>query len=266
MTTSDDQDRGPMSGRSEIELDNPVWWALAGSQQHLGRSARLAGRFDPEISPFGAMAGVPTDSAWADLAAVTGPGGLVVLARPEEEDLPIPPGWAVEWHGHGIQMVGHRVATTSAPSPRSGSEHPDPAERVLEPLGPEDAADMLALVTETRPGPFLQRTVEFGGYLGVRSGGRLIAMAGERLRLPGHTEISAVATEPAHRRQGLAELLVRAVAAGIAGRGNTPFLHVSATNTGAVRLYEAMGFVERRRMDFRLLRAPGTRPHDPPQG
>jgi predicted GNAT family acetyltransferase len=94
----------------------------------------------------------------------------------------------------------------------------------------------------------------------------LIAMAGERLRLPGHTEISAVATDPAHRRQGLAELLVRAVAAGIAGRGNTPFLHVSATNTGAVRLYEAMGFVERRRMDFRLLRAPGTRPHDPPQG
>ncbi len=254
-----------MSRRSESELDNPVWWALTGPQKHLGRSTPLAGRFDPEISPFGAIAGVPTESAWADLAAITGSGGLVVLARPEEEDLSIPAGWTVEWHGPGIQMVGDRVAAGSGPSPRSASVLPDPAERVLQPLGSADASDMLALVAETRPGPFLERTVEFGGYLGVRSGGRLIAMAGERLRFPGHAEISAVATDPTHRRQGLAELLVRAVAAGIAGRGETPFLHAAATNTGAIRLYEAMGFAERRRLDFRLLRAPGTGEHDAPQ-
>ena len=68
---------------------------------------------------------------------------------------------------------------------------------------------MLVLVAEAQPGPFLARTIEFGGYLGIRSQGRLIAMAGQRLRPPGYTEISAVATDPGHRRQGLAELLVR---------------------------------------------------------
>ena len=115
---------------------------------------------------------------------------------------------------------------------------------------------MLALVGETRPGPFLSRTVEFGGYLGIRREGRLIAMAGERLRLVGFTEISAVATHPDHRRQGLAELLVRSVADAIIGRDETPFLHVAVDNAAAIRLYQSMGFVQRRTVSFVIVQAP----------
>jgi predicted GNAT family acetyltransferase len=101
---------------------------------------------------------------------------------------------------------------------------------------------MLALVAETEPGPFLARTVELGNYLGIRRGGALVAMAGERFHLDGWTEISAVCTRPDHRGQGLAAQLMGALIAGIQRRSERAFLHVMSTNTGAIRLYEALGF------------------------
>ena len=62
---------------------------------------------------------------------------------------------------------------------------------------------MLALAAATEPGPFLPETIRMGRYFGTRSrDGRLMAMAGERLRLNGFTEISAVCTHPDFRGQG----------------------------------------------------------------
>jgi ribosomal protein S18 acetylase RimI-like enzyme len=127
-------------------------------------------------------------------------------------------------------------------------------------LGAHDVPDMLALVERTRPGPFLPRTVELGTYLGIRRGGQLIAMAGERLHPPGWTEISAVCTDAAYRGRGLGSRLVRAVAAGIKERGETPFLHTAAANTGAIGLYESLGFRLRRTTRFTGVRVPRERP------
>ncbi len=96
-----------------------------------------------------------------------------------------------------------------------------------------------------------------GRYVGVRDdSGRLVAMAGERLRLPGFTEVSAVCTAPEARGRGLAELLVRDVAARIVERGDQPILHVAASNAGAIRLYERLGFVVRRPVVFHGYRTP----------
>jgi predicted GNAT family acetyltransferase len=114
------------------------------------------------------------------------------------------------------------------------------------------------LVRATRPGPFLARTVELGGYLGIRREGRLVAMAGERLRPPGWAEISAVCTAADYRGQGLGTRLVLAVAAGIRDRGEIPFMHTAADNVNAIRLYEALGFVHRRTTVFRAARVPAT--------
>ncbi|MFD8820089.1 GNAT family N-acetyltransferase, partial [Streptomyces sp. NPDC059627] len=125
-------------------------------------------------------------------------------------------------------------------------------------LGPDDVPDILDLVARTEPGPVRTRTVEMGAYLGIRHHGRLIAMAGERLRLPGWTEISAVCTDPEHQGRGLATRLVRAVAAGIRERGDTPFLHAAPGNANAIRLYESIGFTERLRTRTLLVRSPGT--------
>jgi ribosomal protein S18 acetylase RimI-like enzyme len=124
------------------------------------------------------------------------------------------------------------------------------------PLGEADVPEMLDLVARTRPGPFRPRTVETGSYVGFRRGGELVAMAGERMSLPGWTEISAVCTDPGHRGQGLAGRLVRHVAAGIGARGDTPFLHAASANPGAIRLYESLGFTPRRPTVFRLATPP----------
>ncbi len=124
-------------------------------------------------------------------------------------------------------------------------------------LGDADVEDMLDLVRLARPGPFLPRTIEFGGYLGIRRDGALVAMTGERLRPSGWVEISAVATHPEHRGQGLAGVLVRRVVAGVHSRGERPFLHAAADNIEAIRLYRELGFSVRRETRFVIARAPG---------
>ncbi len=124
------------------------------------------------------------------------------------------------------------------------------------PLGQADVQEMLDLARRTKPGPFLPRTVEMGTCPGIRRGGALVAMAGERLHPPGWTEISAVCTDEAWRGRGLASRLVLAIVAGIRARGELPFLHAVATNVNAIRLYEELGFRLRRYTVFSVARAP----------
>jgi predicted GNAT family acetyltransferase len=129
----------------------------------------------------------------------------------------------------------------------------------LETLGDADVDAMLALVGRTKPGPFARRTHELGTYLGVYDDlAGLVAMAGERLRVPGATEISAVCTDPGVRGRGLATRLVLALAAGIRARGELPILHASADNTTAIRLYEQLGFRLRAEPSFVAVRAPSS--------
>lgn len=113
---------------------------------------------------------------------------------------------------------------------------------------------MGALATLTEPGPFFARTHTLGGFIGVRIDGRPAAMAGERMRFPGHVEVSGVCTHPDFRGQGLAWRLSAAVAADIQQRGDTPFLHAWTTNTAAISLYEGLGFVVRTRVHVAVLR------------
>ena len=127
----------------------------------------------------------------------------------------------------------------------------------IEPLAPADVPAMQALVELTRPGPFGTRTIEMGRYLGIKQDGRLVAMAGERMHLPGFTEISAVCTAEQARGRGLAAALTAHVADAVWARGEQPFLHVAGHNITAKRVYERIGFTVRRTTDFVVLRPPG---------
>ncbi|MFF4010266.1 GNAT family N-acetyltransferase [Streptomyces sp. NPDC001717] len=221
-------------------LDNPVWAALTGPHRAFAEygPAGLAARYAQDASPFAALADPADPRAWADLAALAGPDeGVWVTGL-----LTPPPGWETVMTIPGVQMDGRAVRAEAAPG----------AVR----LGRGDVPEMLELVELTRPGPFMDRTVELGTYLGIRQEGRLVAMAGERMRPTGWSEISAVCTHPEFRGRGLAAGLIRAVAAAARERGDVPFLHAAAENTGAVRLYESMGFTLRRRPDFVGLRTP----------
>jgi predicted GNAT family acetyltransferase len=141
-----------------------------------------------------------------------------------------------------VQMVSENTA---------GADDPEAIR-----LGPDDVPEMAALVRETNPGPFLSRTVELGDYYGIRRGGQLVAMAGERLHAEGWTEISAVCTAPDHRGQGIASRLVRAVIMGIERRSERAFLHTGTTNTAAINLYDALGFSVRRRLTITVISPP----------
>jgi predicted GNAT family acetyltransferase len=120
-------------------------------------------------------------------------------------------------------------------------------------LSDADAPEMLALAKLTEPGPFLTRTHAMGAFIGIRIGGRLAAMAGERFRFPGFTEVSGVCTHPDFRGRGLARQLSAAVAAGIEARGERPFLHAWKTNHTAIGLYESLGFELRTEVNVAVL-------------
>lgn len=225
---------------SPSPLDNAVWHALGGPLAAFAEGDGRARRFRPDVAPFGAIDDPADPAAWDGLRTLFGASSVAPLFRPP---LTPPAGWTTVMRWPCWQMV--------APA-----DLPAPAVQGLTVLGTADREAMLALTEATRPGPFLQRTHELGHYVGVRAGGRLIAMAGERLRVPGATEISAVCTDPAHQRRGLAAALVRVLVARIQARGETAFLHVATDNVPALRVYDALGFVRRASIEAIALRAP----------
>ncbi|AWT41474.1 MULTISPECIES: GNAT family N-acetyltransferase [Streptomyces] len=220
-------------------LDNPALASLTGPHARFAERRGRVLRYPVDVSPWLALPDEPDADDWADLAALAGPGAEVPLPGYRG---PVPANWEVTQRIDGVQFVDDGLA--AAPDPEAVR------------LGPADVPEMTDLVARTRPGPFLPRTIELGTYLGIRREGRLVAMAGERLHPPGWTEISAVCTDPAARGQGLATRLILAVAHGIRERGETPFLHTSAANRDAIRLYESLGFRLRRRTAFLAARAP----------
>lgn len=206
-------------------LDRPVWTALTGRQAEFAAGDAHALRYRPEINILAAAAD-DSPQALAALAALVPPGGKI--ATVEVAETQIPSGLTVAKQAMLVQMLAER------PAP------PEPVDYLD--LGDADAPEMVALATLTEPGPFVEATHRLGAFIGVRVDGQLVAMAGERMRAPGLTEVSAVCTHPDWRGRGYAGKLMRVVMARIVERGDTPFLHSYATNAGAIALYEKLGF------------------------
>jgi ribosomal protein S18 acetylase RimI-like enzyme len=212
----------------EALLDNPVYASLCGAHARLAQVRGRVRRYPADVAPFLALPLPPSAQDWRDAAELVAPGTFVAGLYGGAE---LPDGWRVARAFDLAQMIEERVTGV------------DCAEAIA--LGADDVPEMLELVAQTEPGPFLSRTIELGDYLGIRREGALVAMAGERFRPDGWTEISAVCTTPDHRGRGLASALVGALIARIQRRSERAFLHVMRTNTGAIRLYEALGFRQR---------------------
>lgn len=218
-------------------LDRPVWNALNMGWSDLALGDARALRLDPDYGPFGAAADFSAPSLKA-LAALVPAGEQVWTAETEESNLP--PGLTVLRTAQLHQMVLEDL-------------HPLETGADIIPLVESDAEAMMALAHLTEPGPFFTRTNRLGDFVGVKQGGRLVAMAGERMKLDGFTEVSGVCTHPDHRGHGYAGALMSVVAQKIIARGETPFLHSYSTNTGAIALYERLGFVLRRQVTVTML-------------
>lgn len=220
-------------------LLNVVFAALQSRHAHLAEGEGRALRYLDAVAPFAGVPDDPTEQDWYDLATLVHRTGGALLHR---EPGALPAAWGAD---HGIDLHRMKVVQFSGAELSTGGAHAGGPE--IRELTIDDVPAMSDLVERTRPGPFRERTIELGGYLGIWRDGALAAMAGERFSAPaddgrGWTEVSALCTDPAFRGQGLATSLIRAVAARIRARGDEVFLHVVDTNTGAVALYEQIGF------------------------
>jgi len=236
-------------------LDNPIWQALTTTHAGLAETCDEACKFPSEVS---ILAGFPqpTPENFASLATLLTPEESVGLFLQHLPDPP--PSWNVVSTAPLLQML---CENASLSLPRRSPSTPEFIE-----LAQSDVPEMLALTKLTKPGPFGARTREMGDYLGIRCGGTLVAMAGERLRLPGYTEISAVCTHPHHLGNGYASALMVELIHRICRRDELPFLHVRPENTRAIQVYERLGFKKRTSFHYVVLRLqaeqdlPGTSP------
>ena len=215
-------------------LDNPVWHALNSHHRPLAIWGKIAARYQPETLMAAAMSEYNT-AEFNDLKKLVETHEIIGVMGTSPQ---AGPAWEIAQTFHVPQMICKELKPT------------EPVHAV--PLTSEDVPEMLALVALAQPGPFLQRTIEMGQYLGIRQDGQLVAMAGERLHLPGFCEISAVCTHPDYRGRGYGSALTTRVANAILARGEVPFLHV--VNEAAARLYEKLGFRFRKEIPVAVLK------------
>lgn len=220
-------------------LDAVIWQALTGVQQSLAHGNERARRYPAAVAPFAATVDTEPASFRALLALIGGDDSIALFTTEEVE---LPSAFSVVRRDVLDQMV---LEDASACGVQPGA--------AIVPLAAADVPEMLALTSVTQPGPFGPRTIELGRYIGIRHEGVLAAMAGERMRLDGFTEISAVCVQPAYRGRGFAVDLVRSLVSSIAGRSEIPFLHVFSSNHAAIALYRKLGFTLRRRMHLAVL-------------
>lgn len=220
-------------------LDNPIWHALSTAHVHFSEGDGLAKRYQTNIGPLSGMKDTSPE-AYQSLAQLLGPDDIAVLFL---TDLPTPP--------DSLRLIRcfpmHQMICLSPPQITE-------KDFAIEPLGTADVAEMVRLAEATEPGPFRRRTIELGGYRGIRVDGRLASMTGQRCGLNDFTEVSAVCTWPEFRGRGYAKALVSTVANRVFEQNKTPFLGVREDNVGAVHVYEKVGFKIRRSLHVTVLK------------
>lgn len=219
-------------------LDRPVWGALTSRQSYLSEGGTLARRYQRGIIPFAATASDDPDSMEALSDLLRDDETLMVV---QADTIVLPPRTAATFTARLVQMVADRPP-------------PQPADEKIERLSEKDAQQMLDLAVLTKPGPFSLRAGELGEFWGVKRESRLVAMAGERMKQDGFSELSGVCSHPDVRGQGLGRRLSVFVASRIQARGDTPFLHAWETNHAAIGLYESIGFRLRTTLNLAVIR------------
>lgn len=225
-------------------LDRPAWSALTTRHAALAEGGDLARRYQPSIVPFASARDESTESVAALGALAHSEAGLAII---QADEIVLPPRCEAALTAFGVQMVLERTP-------------PKVSDARIERLGQADAQAMLDLATLTKPGPFTLRAQALGEFFGVKENGRLVAMAGERMKLDGFTEVSGVCVHPDFQGRGLARLLSVFTVHHVLARGETPYLHAFASNERAIGLYESIGFQLRTMMHVALIRAENPYP------
>lgn len=221
-------------------LDNAIWEALSSHQQYLNAGDDQLKYFPKEVSPLFALQNWdPSDHDVLEKEIPADRSFFVLIAK----EIIIPDTMHVQLTLPLYQMVATRTVTTQH------AHH-----SIMRKLTDEDIPQMLELTAKTKPGPFGNRTIEFGHYYGIFEGELLVSMAGQRLQTNDFTEVSAICTDPAHLGKGYAAALTQQVCSCIYETGKTPFLHVRQDNISAIKLYKKLGFEIRADIYFAIFK------------
>jgi GNAT superfamily N-acetyltransferase len=221
-----------MSFPEHIKLDNPAWYSLQETHHYFAIGNHEIKFYRPDICPFGGLA---TDKAdFSDfLRHEKRLQSFFVIGNtlPESEEI------IGEYELVCLQML--------CPVPPSYAI----TERVTV-LTEQHKEQLTALVNLVQPGYFLEGTRHMGDYFGIFKENKLVAVTGERMKMKDYTEISAVVTHPDFTGRGFARQLVAYTACKIFRENKLPYLHVAAENSVAIRLYQSLGFVLRKKISF----------------
>lgn len=222
-----------------MPLNNPIYQALISREAHFNIGNAAVAFFPENLAPFIGL------SNWSHEQQKQ----LLIQA-------PAHRSWFVI-HQEPFSFIDNFQTVFSIPlfqmmCPKLST--PPPSKEPLKPLGKEHIEEMIALTSLTKPGPFLQRTIEFGNYHGIFREGKLVAMGGERMHIDHFTEISAICTHPDYRGHGYGAQLVHFLSKQILEKGETPFLHVRIDNKNAIEVYEKMGYQIRTEMFFAIFK------------
>ncbi|HEY9679138.1 MAG TPA: GNAT family N-acetyltransferase [Drouetiella sp.] len=222
---------------AENQLDNPIWTALTTRHVEISEGTEIGKRYLPSFTTLAGFA-EQSDAAYHALHSVMQPKQRIGVFWLDK--LVVPSIFDLAAQDRVTQMVcaGLKECKTFP----------------MEVLTTDDVPEMKALVLLTQPGPFAERTIEFGTFLGIKIDGKIAAMAGRRMKLPGFDEVSAVCTHPDHQGKGFARALVNAVSQQIIDEGSTPMLHVRSTNEAAIRSYQSVGFQIRQEFNLGVLK------------
>ncbi len=212
---------------TEHPLDNQLWHCLTGRMaQHSVGSGEVR-MFRPardQAKLAGGIARVTPENLSA-LAALVTPGSTFILHSAE------PIGGTAELESIDCHPLLQMVANRFTPV--------DHAVPVTE-LSPADLPAMSRLIDIAKPGPLLPGAFVLGRFVGITDGEELVAIAGDRIQLPGYREVCTVCSHPKVRGRGYARIVSSVVAEAIVARGETPYLMVLPDNAAAVGLYKSL--------------------------
>lgn len=214
------------------KLDNPAWFSLTETHSLFVIADNNIKFYHPDYCPFGGFTHTDTEKGIEAYASLTS-DFYIVGERPVIND--------------SIKLVKELVCDQMVLDHKIDIE----LDEQIVPLCDEiQCIDLAELVNLVQPGYFKAKTTKLGDYFGIYKDGKLVAVTGERMKMEGYTEVSAVVTHPEYIGKGYAKQLITHICNKIQQEGKTPYLHVAETNLNAIKLYEKLGFKHRRKMSF----------------
>lgn len=215
------------------KLDNPTWYSLSETHKDFAIDYKGIKFYQPDYCPFGGFINPDkTETGINSYASLTNIF-FVVGNKPNFNDK--------------VRLNNELVCNQMVHEKRIDIEI---NEHIIKLQTENHKADLFALVNLVQPGYFKNRTSDLGSYYGIYKDNKLIAVTGERMKMNGYTELSAIVTHPEHTGKGYAKQLITYTSNNVFNENKIPYLHVANTNIGAIKLYEKLGFWKRRKINF----------------